>query len=225
MVASLFLEVFPTGPLQANCILVGDKEAGILAVVDPGEEASLIAGRIEKSGLEPRFILHTHGHFDHAGGTAELSRLLGAEVPVGLHPDELELYRNMPVHGLIFGFEIEEPPDPNLELEHGQSIELGGISLEVRHTPGHSPGGVAFVVHGGPETVVIGGDLLFASGVGRTDLPGGSFQVLATSIHEQLFSLPDDTRVICGHGPDTTTGHEKRTNPFVGESSPYLRGF
>jgi glyoxylase-like metal-dependent hydrolase (beta-lactamase superfamily II) len=211
----VFLEVFPVGPIQANCVLIGDVEAGVLAVIDPGEEAERIVARIEASGLEPTMILHTHGHLDHAGGTADLVRRLGDQVPVGLHRDELEVYRNIRTQGLMFGFAVEDAPDPTLWLEHGHELEIGRLRLEVRHAPGHSPGGVVYVVHGGPEELVIVGDVLFAGSIGRTDLPGGSFEVLEQSIREQLYTLPDNTRVICGHGPVTTIGREKRTNPFV----------
>ncbi len=115
----------------------------------------------------------------------------------------------------MFGMEVDEPPEPTLELRHGQRIALGSLELEVRHAPGHSPGSVCFVVHGGPEPVVIVGDVLFAGSIGRTDLWGGSFGQLKQSILTQLYTLPDETRVVCGHGPDTTIGREKRTNPFV----------
>ena len=210
----MFLEVFPTGPIQANCTLLGDEAAGALVVVDPGEEAERILERVRASGLEPAAILHTHGHLDHAGGTARLAELLPG-VPVGLHPEDLPLYRNLGRQGAMFGLQVEEPPDPDLWLEHGQRLPVGGLGLEVRHTPGHSPGSVSFVVHGAPEPLVIVGDVLFAGSIGRTDLWGGDFDLLARSIREQLYTLPDETTVITGHGPATTIGHERRTNPFV----------
>ena len=213
---TVLLEHFPVGPIQANCVLVGDEEEGVLAVIDPGEEAALIAERIAASGLRPVMILHTHAHLDHAAGTGELLRLLGGDLPVGLHRDELEMYSGLSLQGRMFGLEAENPPPPTLWLEHGQRLELGALALEVRHTPGHSPGGVSFVLQGAPPPpVVIVGDVLFAGSIGRTDLFGGSFQVLERSIREQLYSLPDETRVVCGHGPETTIGREKRTNPFV----------
>ncbi len=211
----MFLDVFPVGPLQANCVLLGDPAAGVLAVVDPGGEAGLILERVRASGLELAMVLHTHGHVDHAAGTADLVRLLGRPVPVGLHPAELELYRMLPLQGAMFGLEASPPPEPDLALEHGQRLALGALSLEVRHTPGHSPGGVSFVVHGGPEPLAVVGDVLFAGSIGRTDLWGGSFPLLERSIREQLYSLAGETRVVCGHGPDTTVGEERRSNPFV----------
>lgn len=213
--ADLLLESFPVGPIQANCVLLGDRTAGELVVIDPGDEGARIAGRVAASGLTPLAVLHTHGHLDHAGGTAELVAALGAGVRVGLHRDELELYRNLAVQARMFGLEVEPAPDPDLWLEHGQRLAVGGLELEVRHTPGHSPGGVVFVVHGAPQPLAVVGDVLFAGSIGRTDLWGGSFEVLERSIRTQLYTLPDATRVVCGHGPDTTIGRERASNPFV----------
>jgi len=211
----LFLDVFPVGPIQANCILLGDRDAGVLAIVDPGEEAARIMERVEASGLTPAMVLHTHGHLDHAGGTADLMRRLGNDIPIALHRDEIQLYQGIKMQGRMFGLDVEEPPEPTLWLEHGHRLELGGLELEIRHTAGHSPGGVCFVVHGGPDPLVIVGDVLFAGSIGRTDLMGGSFPVLEQAIREQLYTLGDETRVICGHGPDTTIGRERASNPFV----------
>lgn len=211
----VYLDVFPTGPIQANCVLIGDEKAGVLAIIDPGEEADRICERIEASGLDPVIVLHTHGHVDHAGGTAELMRRLGNNVPVGLHPEELDLYRGLAMQGRMFGVETETPPQPTKWLNHGDKIPVGELELEVRHTPGHSPGGVSFVVHGNSEPVVVVGDLLFSGSIGRTDLFGGSYPTLERSIRDQIYVLPDDTRVICGHGPDTTIGREKAVNPFI----------
>ena len=215
MTASLFLDVFAVGPIQANCVLLGDADAGEVVVIDPGEEAEKIADRVRESGLRPTMILHTHGHLDHVGGTAEILRLLGGKLPIGLHPDEIELYRNAPLQAHMFGLEVEAPPEPNLTLRHGGTVSVGALELEVRHTPGHSPGGVCFVVTSNDGPLAVVGDVLFAGSIGRTDLMGGSFPVLEASIREQLYTLPDETRVICGHGPDTTIGHERASNPFV----------
>ncbi|MFV2072093.1 MAG: MBL fold metallo-hydrolase [Thermoanaerobaculales bacterium] len=212
---AVFLEVFPVGPIQANCILLGDADAGELVVIDPGAEGARIAERVRASGLNPTMILHTHGHLDHAGGTTELVRELPPGLPVGLHPDELQLYDNLATQAQMFGLEVEAAPEPDLWLEHGQELAVGGLRLEIRHTPGHSPGSVCFVVSGGKPPLVIVGDVLFAGSIGRTDLMGGSFPTLEQSIREQLYTLPDETIVVCGHGPDTTIGREKTTNPFV----------
>jgi glyoxylase-like metal-dependent hydrolase (beta-lactamase superfamily II) len=215
MMANLFLDVFAVGPIQANCVLLGDAGSGDMVVIDPGDEGARIAEKVHASGLRPTMILHTHGHLDHVGGTAELWQLLGGSLPIGLHPDEIELYRNAPLQARMFGLEVEAPPEPDQLLEHGLTLGVGGLDLEVRHTPGHSPGGVCFVVSGAEEPLAVVGDVLFAGSIGRTDLMGGSFPVLERSIREQLYTLSDDTRVICGHGPDTTIGRERASNPFV----------
>jgi glyoxylase-like metal-dependent hydrolase (beta-lactamase superfamily II) len=212
---SLFLDVFAVGPIQANCVLLGDADAGELVIIDPGEEAEKIAERVRASGLRPTKILHTHGHLDHVGGTAEILRLLGGKLPIGLNPEEIDIYRNAPLQAQMFGLEVEAPPEPDLMLRHGDTVSVGGLELEVRHTPGHSPGGICFVLSGDDGPLAVVGDVLFAGSIGRTDLPGGSFPILEASIREQLYTLPDETRVVCGHGPDTTIGRERSSNPFV----------
>ena len=211
----MFLEIFPVGPIQANCTLLGDENAGDVVVIDPGGDADQILERLERSGLRVSMVLHTHGHLDHAGGTHDLCAKLESGIPVGLHRDESELYQALPMQGMKYGMVVDLPPAPTLWLEHGQRLTLGEMELEVRHTPGHSPGSVCFVVSGGTENLVIAGDVLFAGSIGRTDLWGGSFPVLEDSIKKHLYSLPDDTRVVCGHGPDTTIGRERTSNPFV----------
>ncbi len=213
----LFIETFAVGPIQANCTLLGDTDAGELVIIDPGADAETIAGRIETSGLRPTMILHTHGHFDHAGGTGDLNDLQRPTIPIGLHRDELEIYNALPKQGAMFGLGAQTPPEPTLWLQHGQHLTLGHFDVEIRHSPGHSPGSVCLIVSGCDPLVAVVGDVLFAGSIGRTDLWGGSFEILEQSIREQLYTLPDDTRVICGHGPDTTIGREKRTNPFVSE--------
>lgn len=211
----MFLDVFPTGPLQANCILIGCRQGGKLAVIDPGDEAELIEHRILASGLTPTMILHTHGHFDHAGATGELWQRLGEEIQVGLHREELAIYRNLPMLAQMFGYSLSPGPEPTLLLEHEQTISLGQVQLEVRHTPGHSPGSVCFVGQGAAAGIAVVGDLVFAGSVGRTDLPGGAFSLLERSIREQVYTLEETTRLITGHGPETTVGAEKASNPFV----------
>ena len=216
----VYIDVFATGAIQANCVLLGDDTTSELAVIDPGGEGERIVERIAHSGMAPRMILHTHGHLDHAGGTAELLELLGGDLPVGLHRDELPIYSAITTQAMMFGLEVDEAPPPTMWLEHGATLKIGTINVEVRHTPGHSPGGVVFVIEPQAPHTVVAGDVLFAGSIGRTDLMGGSFPVLERSIREQLYTLPDETRVICGHGPDTTIGRERSSNPFVRAGDP-----
>lgn len=211
----MLLDVFPVGPIQANCVLLGDPANGRLAIIDPGGEPERIAERVRVTGLEPSIVLLTHGHLDHAGGLAGLSTALGTQLDVAIHEAELPLYRSLPMQGMMFGIPTEPPPEPTRMLAHGETIEIGALHLEVRHTPGHSPGSVIFRLVNGPEPVVIAGDLIFLGSVGRTDLMGGSYAELERSIREQLYTLPDDTRLVCGHGPDTTVGQEKKSNMVV----------
>jgi len=212
---TLFLESFPVGPIEANCTLLGDTESGEAAVIDPGADAPVILERVDRAGLRVTMILHTHGHFDHAGGTADLAAALGPEVPIGLHRDELEIYEALPTQGAMFGMTATPPPKPTLWLEDGMRLEIGSIELEVRHAPGHSPGSVCLIAADLTPPIAVVGDVLFAGSIGRTDLWGGSFPVLERSIREKLYTLPDETRVVCGHGPETTIGREKAGNPFV----------
>ncbi|MBN1104026.1 MAG: MBL fold metallo-hydrolase [Deltaproteobacteria bacterium] len=180
------------GPYQANCYILGSKETGEGLVIDPGDDVMHIAKEIAHHGLRIRHILITHGHFDHTGGVSELRRITKA--PVLIHP------LDAPGLGL--------PPDGH--LYEGQQIPLGNYTLSVIHTPGHSPGGVCFHAPG----AVFTGDSLFAGSVGRTDFPGGDHRRLIQGVMEKVFPLGDDLRVYPGHGPATTIGTERRTNPF-----------
>ena len=213
----IVLQTFPTGPIQANCTILGDREAGEAVIIDPGDEAERILEKIRDSGLHVTAILHTHAHMDHAGATSELAEQLPPGTPIALHREDLPLYEGLQEQGALFGIEVVNPPPPTLWLDDGQEISVGTLHLEVRHTPGHSPGSVCFILRE-PDAIAIVGDVLFAGSIGRTDLWGGSFEILEKSIRTQLYTLDDSTRVICGHGPDTTIGKEKNSNPFVRES-------
>ena len=211
----MILDVFPAGPLQANCVLLGDDSSGELVIIDPGGEPERIADRVRATTLTPTAILLTHGHLDHAGAVSSIRSVLDATLPIAIHAAELPLYRSLPMQGMMFGIPTDAPPEPDRLLTHGEQLEIGSLQVEVRHTPGHSPGSVVFRVINGPEPVVIAGDLIFLGSVGRTDLMGGSHADLEHSIREQIYTLSDDTRLVCGHGPDTTVGHEKRHNMVV----------
>ena len=198
----------PNGQFAQNCyLLVAPNRDAVL--VDPGEEWETFLTQIARRQAMLKAIWLTHAHFDHILGVAEVHRETGAEI--WLHPADRPLYDNLPQQGLWLGIRAESPPPPSQELAHGQRLMLGDAEFEVRHTPGHSPGSVSLVGGG----VVLSGDALFAGSIGRSDLPGGDHETLIQSIRSQLLSLDDATRVLSGHGPETTIGVERRTNPFL----------
>lgn len=197
------------GPFQSNCFLVRRPGAEEAVVVDPGAEAERIEDALQEWAAEPTAILLTHAHVDHVGAVAELKERYG--VPVYLHPADRPLYERAAEQGAAFGLALRSPPPPDHELRHGQRLRLAGIPLEVRHAPGHSPGGVVLVGDG----FAFVGDCVFAGSIGRTDLPGGDARTLLRSIREQILSLPEDTVLCTGHGPETTVGREAGTNPFL----------
>lgn len=206
----MILHTIPVGMNQTNCYIVGCGETLRAVAIDPGGEGDRIVRRIESEGLDVEYVLITHAHFDHIGGIASVVRSTGAKLAI--HPNERPL---LEARGgaTMWGLDIEASPPPDVELSKGQIVEVGTLSLEVLLTPGHSPGGVTF--HEPEERVAFVGDVLFSQGVGRTDLPGGQREMLMHSIKEVLFQLPDDTVVYPGHGPKTTIGREKRSNPWV----------
>ena len=197
------------GQFAQNCYLLAESGSRDAVIVDPGEEPELFLVTAEEEGLSIKEIWLTHAHIDHILGVGAIKEATRA--PISLHPADVPLYRNLPQQGLMFGFRVDAPPPIDRELIHGQTLTLGSVRFAVRHTPGHSPGSVSLV---GPG-LVIGGDVLFQGSIGRTDLPGGSLERLLQSIHQELLVLPDDTVVYSGHGPATTIGVERRTNPFL----------
>jgi hydroxyacylglutathione hydrolase len=202
------------GAFQENCFLVADDEARAAALVDPGEEAEVFLRRLEREGLTLHAVWLTHAHIDHVLGIGRIVEATG--VPVYLHPDDRRLYDGVAAQGSWFGLRVDPLPAPTHELAHGGHVAVGGLAFEVRHVPGHSPGSVAFVGHG----VALVGDALFAGSVGRVDLPGGDGGTLLHSIRSQLLTLPDDTVVYSGHGPETTIGRERTSNPFLTGAFP-----
>jgi len=195
--------------MQANAYLAICEETQRCALVDPGAEAERLLAAAAERGAEVEAILLTHAHLDHLGGVAEAARDTGA--PVYLHPDDRPLYDAAPEQGRSFGLELETPPAPQHDLYDGQTIGLGECRLEVRHTPGHSPGHVCLVGDG----FALVGDCVFAGSIGRTDLPGGDMDTLMNSIREKILTLADDTILYTGHGPSTTVRRERETNPFL----------
>ncbi len=204
----LSIVTFPNGQFAENCYLVV-APTGQAVLIDPGETWETFLRGVDAAHARLTGIWLTHAHLDHILGVGEVFAATNA--PIYLHPADLALYRNLPQQGLWFGLRLPRPPEPHFELAHGDRLRVGDAEFEVRHTPGHSPGGVSFVGGG----VVFCGDALFAGSIGRTDLPGGEYATLIRSIREQLLSLPEDTRVLSGHGPETTVAQEQLTNPFL----------
>lgn len=208
LVPDLELLTIPNGQFAQNCyLLVTPNRDAVL--VDPGEEWETFLAEVARRQATLRAIWLTHAHFDHILGVSDVHRETGAEI--WLHPADRSLYDSLPQQGLWLGLRVGRPPAPSRELAHGQQLTLGETGFEVRHTPGHSPGSVSFVGAG----VVLSGDALFAGSIGRSDLPGGDHETLIRSIQTQLLTLDDGTRVLSGHGPETTIGVERRTNPFL----------
>ena len=201
----------PGGPFVENCYLVIDEDARACAVIDPGEQAGLVLHKLQASGAAPVGIWLTHAHVDHVQGVPRVAAETGA--PVFLHPDDRPLYDAVPDQAAWFGLAADPLPPPDRSLAAGDRLRVGALEFDVRHTPGHSPGHVVFL---GPG-VVFGGDVLFQGSIGRTDLPGGDPDVLLESIARELLVLPDSTIVYPGHGPATTIGAERRTNPFLAD--------
>lgn len=202
-------EVRPVGPLRMNAVLVTSLGTGEAVLIDPGDEPAQLLAWVRASGCRVTALLATHGHFDHVGAAAEVGAALG--LPLRCHPDDAPMIRQMPLIQEGYGFPATAVPTLVTDLVDGARVPLGDGFLEVVHVPGHAMGEVMFVLPG----LAIVGDCLFAGSVGRTDLPGGDFATLEKSIRERIYTLPDATIVVSGHGPDTTVGREKATNPYV----------
>jgi hydroxyacylglutathione hydrolase len=204
-------ETFPVGPLQCNCTILGDEAAGEAIVIDPGDEIARIHNRLTVHGLKLKQILITHAHIDHVGGALKLKRLTGA--PILLNEADLPLLAMMDKQAAWLGTTPPETAPPDEGLTDGQQVGLPAYPAKVIHTPGHTQGSVC--LHFAPLKTVIAGDTLFAGSVGRTDLPGGDGEQIIHSIHTRLLTLPDETRVVPGHGPMTAIGVERKSNPFL----------
>jgi glyoxylase-like metal-dependent hydrolase (beta-lactamase superfamily II) len=207
--SDLEVVALPNGQFAENCYLVADRRTREAVIIDPGEEPAMFLAELDTRAWSLRAIWLTHAHIDHILGVAAVKAATG--VPIHLHPLDRPIYDALPQFGAWIGLQVEAPPPPDLELRPGSPVRVGGFELQVRFTPGHSPGSVSFVGEG----MVFGGDVLFNGSIGRTDLPGGDFPTLMSTIHSQFLTLPDSTVVHSGHGPDTTIGVERLTNPFL----------
>lgn len=201
----------PLGPLQTNCYLVACEETHQAAVIDPSWDGKHIAKTAADAGWRITHILLTHAHFDHVGGLAELKTAVNA--PIYIHPQAIPMLENTPLSAKLFQLHIDPPPRPDKMLAEGDVIRVGKLRLHVLFTPGHAPGHVSF--HVPDHRVIFDGDVLFWQSIGRTDLPGGDYQLLMEMIRRKLLTLPDDTNVLSGHGPATTIGNERQHNPFL----------
>jgi len=204
----------PNGAFVENCYLVIDETARQCAIVDPGEDTGLILHQLEQAAVSPLAIWLTHAHLDHVLGVSQVRAATGA--PVFLHPSDRPLYDRVPDQATAFGLQADPLAPPDRSFAHGQELRVGALSFTVRHTPGHSPGSISVVGEG----IVFVGDVLFQGSIGRTDLPGGDMETLLASIERELLVLPDSTIVYSGHGPATTIGAERRTNPFLTGAFP-----
>ena len=204
---------FTLGPAQTNAYLVADSETKEAAVIDPSWDGHIILDAAQKRSWRIGHLWYTHAHFDHIGGAGAIADALNPLPLVALHPNDHVLWR-AGGGGAFFGFEIDPGPEPTIDFTHGQILRLGSVEFEIRFTPGHTLGHCIFYVSS--AGICFCGDLIFAGSVGRTDLPGGDWNTLEKSIREQIFTLPEVTRLLSGHGPETTVGEEKRSNPFVG---------
>jgi len=202
------------GVFEENCYLLADEQAGRGVLIDPGDEADQVIAMIRAANVTLDAIWLTHAHIDHIGAIAGVRRAY--DVPVLLHPRDLPYYRELSARAAqMYGIDFEQPEGPDAELADGQELQCGDLRFTVMHVPGHAPGLVAFNGHG----VSFGGDLLFAGSIGRTDLPGGDGAAMSASLRDRILPLADETVVLPGHGPATTIGRERATNPYLAEAA------
>ncbi len=205
----LIIRKLEVGPIMANCYIVGCEETKQAAVIDPGDDADRILMTLAEAELKAKYLINTHGHFDHVGANKRMKDATGAQIAV--HPDDEPMLSDLSKHAAMFGLKTENSPSADIHLKDGETITFGNITFEVIHTPGHSPGGICLYTPGH----LFVGDTLFMGSIGRTDLPGGDHATLISSIKTKLLNLDEKTIVYPGHGPETSIANEKRMNPFL----------
>jgi glyoxylase-like metal-dependent hydrolase (beta-lactamase superfamily II) len=208
----MLITTFPVGPLQCNCSVIACPETKEAIIVDPGGDADKIMEFVKANNLTVKYLIHTHAHFDHILATGDIKNATGAKIC--LHEKDKFLYDNLQGQGMLFGFKAKKPTAIDHYLSDEEIIEIGKVKTKVLHTPGHTPGSLCFTV-ADKESTVFAGDTLFNGSIGRTDLPGGSFDTIIKSIKNRLFALDDSTEVVPGHGDSTNIWREKKYNPFV----------
>ncbi len=207
----MIIKELVVGPLMANCFICGCSKTKEAVVIDPGGDADTILLSLADSKLKVKYIINTHGHFDHVSANGKMKDATGADILI--HPLDAPMLEKLSSNAAFFGVSVENSPPCDQTLEEDDTVSFGDITLKVIHTPGHTPGGISLYTNG----IVFVGDTLFAGSIGRTDFPGGDFNTLISSIKTKLFNMEDDIRVFSGHGPETSIGVEKRHNPFVGQ--------
>jgi hydroxyacylglutathione hydrolase len=211
----LIIKKLPVGPLMTNCFVLGCEETKEAVVIDPGDDADKILMTLAQSALTLKYIINTHGHFDHVGANKQLKEATGADILI--HKLDEPMLGHLKAMAASFGLPMENSPAADGNLDDNDTVRFGKIEMKVLFTPGHSPGGISLFT----DKAVFVGDSLFYGSIGRTDLPGGDYDTLINSIKNRLFVLGDDVTVYSGHTPETTIGQEKRHNPFVGENAVY----
>jgi glyoxylase-like metal-dependent hydrolase (beta-lactamase superfamily II) len=207
----VIIKEMAVGPIMANCFIVGCEETKNAVVIDPGDDTDRILLALADLSLKVKYIINTHGHFDHVGGNRKMKTATGADILI--HSLDAHMLGSLSATAATWGLSTDDSPPPDRTVEDGDRIDFGTLTLTVIHTPGHSPGGISLYTEGN----VFVGDTLFAGSIGRTDFPGGDYGTLVSSIRNKLLVLGDDVRVFTGHGPETTIGREKQFNPFLAQ--------
>lgn len=204
-------EIIPVGPLQCNCSIVGDETSREAIVIDPGDEIESVLSILKKHNLTAKQIVVTHAHIDHVGGAMKLKAATGA--PILLNQNDTALLKMLDVQAAWLGMRSPGAVEIDQSVKDGDAVKINGLEANVLHTPGHTEGSVCLLF--APQQTLLAGDTLFAGSIGRTDLPGGSYDKIIRSLHDKLLVLPDEIIVVPGHGPTTTIGDERESNPFL----------